>query len=98
MRIYNNFLRHTVNILMDLFLLGTGAAEGGFGGIPPVLMDTGGGLTFAQDDLHYVSGIASAKLKHPKPFVLFTDINNLELFSWLCGTIQDLEREDHDIL
>ena len=68
---------------MDLVLLGTGAAKG----------NTGGGLTFVRDStqLHYVYGIASTKLNHPKPLELFTDISNVELFSWLYNTMLKLE-------
>ena len=46
-----SFLTFILDTLMDLFHIGTGAAKG----------DSGGGLTFVQDDLHYVYGIVSTK-------------------------------------
>ena len=58
---------------MDLFLLGTGATK----------WDIGGGLTFVQDDLHYVYGIASTKLNHPKSFLSFTNMSSEELLTWV---------------
>ena len=58
---------------MDLFLLDTGATTG----------ERGGGLTFVQDDLHYVYGIVSTKVKKAKSFITFTNVSNVELFIWL---------------
>ena len=58
---------------MDVFLIGTGAAGG----------DAGGGLTFVQDDLYYVYGIASTKVQDVNSFITFTNISDEELFKWI---------------
>ena len=46
--------KRQADISMDIFLIGTRAGWG----------DSGGGLTFVQDDLYYVYGIASGTVRY----------------------------------
>lgn len=64
-----------------MFLIGTGAANG----------DSGGGLTFVHDDLHYLHGVVSTKVKDVNSFITFTDISNVELFNWLNDAKNSLD-------
>ena len=57
-----------VDIIMYVFLIGTGPASG----------DSGGGLMFVQDDLYYIYTVLST-LK----FTTFTNVSNMELLNWL---------------
>lgn len=50
--------------------VGTGAASGD-------------SLTFVQNDLHYVYGIVSTKVKNANSFATFTNVSNVELSNWL---------------
>lgn len=65
------------------FSNGTGAASG----------DSGGGLTFVQNDLHYVYGIVSTKVKGAKSFATFTNVSNVELFRWFNDAKRTFDEE-----